>query len=233
MSLTNYYDIALFGKAETNLKTYGNKYIFHTYPPFSFETYYQELQNVYLTGSSESELVLIEYRTRVLTNLVTGNTSNIFVSGASVNCGNNIVTFTNTSGGTFDVDLSCLLTNSTFTGGTVSGFTTFLNGISSSTISADTYYGDASNLTGIVLQKTGITVSSMSWSLIGSFYEYEIMDNDITEDFVVDVIPNNSDYTSVIDSLILPQTISFSGKVKIFAINQPLVDIGVTVNIFK
>ena len=88
-------------------------------------------------------------------------------------------------------------------------------------------------MTGIVLQKTGITVSSMSWSLIGSFYEYEIMDNDITEDFVVDVIPNNSDYTSVIDSLILPQTISFSGKVKIFAINQPLVDIGVTVNIFK
>ena len=127
MSLTNYYDIALFGKAETNLKTYGNKYIFHTYPPFNFETYYQELQNVYLTGSSESELVLIEYRTRVLTNLVTGNTLNIFVSGASVNCGNNIVTFTNTSGGTFDVDLSCLLTNSTFTGGTVSGFTTFLN----------------------------------------------------------------------------------------------------------
>lgn len=123
MSLTNYYDIALFGKAETNLKTYGNKYIFHTYPPFSFETYYQELQNVYLTGSSESELVLIEYRTRVLTNLVTGNTSNIFVSGASVNCGNNIVTFTNTSGGTFNVDLSCLLTGGSGSNTYVTAFT--------------------------------------------------------------------------------------------------------------
>ena len=39
----------------------------------------------------------------------------------------------------------------TFTGGTVTGPTNFTGGLTASTISATTYYGDGSNLTGITM----------------------------------------------------------------------------------
>ncbi len=228
MSLTNYYDIALFGKAETSLKSYGNKFIFHSYPTFSFEDYKQELENVYLTGSSESELILIEYRTRILSDFVTGNTVNIFVSGASVNCGNNIVTFTNTSGGTFDVDLSCLFTGSTGITGP-----TGPTGLTGPT--GPTGLTGATGPTGTVpiTQVTGITVATGGWSLVSGLYEYDISDANITASSIVDVIPDNGDYTTVVAAQLLPANLSSSGQVKIFSVNLPTVDFDVTINILN
>ena len=54
--------------------------------------------------------------------------------------------------------------SSSFTGGTVSGSTTFTNGLSANTFSATTLYGDGSNLTGInayqyPTYKTGNTIT--------------------------------------------------------------------------
>ena len=49
-----------------------------------------------------------------------------------------------------------------FTGGTVVGFTTFLNGLSATTISATTFYGDGSHLTGISTQDTFVTGGTYS-----------------------------------------------------------------------
>ena len=62
----------------------------------------------------------------------------------------------NPSGSIINLEAS----GSTFTGGTVSGATTFTNGLSANTMSATTYYGDGSNLTGInSTEFTGGTVS--------------------------------------------------------------------------
>jgi hypothetical protein len=49
-----------------------------------------------------------------------------------------------------------------FTGGTVNGFTNFTNGLSATTISATTFYGDGSNLTGLSTQDTYLTGGTYS-----------------------------------------------------------------------
>jgi hypothetical protein len=87
----------------------------------------------------------------------------------------------------------------------VSGIT-LLTSLSSDTITGNTIYG-------VFTQKTGITVSSTSWSFIGGIYEYEILDGDITEDFIVDVVPNNEDYDTIIQSVMLQKTVSSLGSV--------------------
>jgi len=67
---------------------------------------------------------------------ITGFTD-VFVTGGTYNNNIGTATFTNNSGGTFNV--SGFLTSSTFTGGTVSGATNFTNGLTANTISATTY----------------------------------------------------------------------------------------------
>ena len=52
----------------------------------------------------------------------------------------------------------------TFTGGTVSGATNFTNGLTATTISATTYYGDGSNLTGIAASATEFVVNCRNQS---------------------------------------------------------------------
>jgi hypothetical protein len=104
--------------------------------------------------------------------------------------------------------------------------TTLLTTLSSDTITGNTIYG-------VFTQKTGITISSTSWNFIGGVYEYEILDGDITEDFIVDVVPNNEDYDTIIQSVMLQKTVSSLGSVKIFAKNQPLSDMTVTISIFR
>jgi hypothetical protein len=104
--------------------------------------------------------------------------------------------------------------------------TTLLPTLSSDTITGNTIYG-------VFTQKTGITVSSTSWTFISGVYEYEILDTDITEDFIVDVVPNNEDYDTIIQSVMFQKTVSSLGSVKIFAKNQPLLDMTVTINIFR
>jgi hypothetical protein len=67
------------------------------------------------------------------------------VTGGTYSSGT--ATFTNNTGGTFNV--TGFSNGSSFTGGTVTGTTTFTNGLSANTMSATTFFGDGSNLTGI------------------------------------------------------------------------------------
>jgi hypothetical protein len=93
-----------------------------------------------------------------VTGLFTGNTD-VFVTGGTFS--NDIFTFTNNTGGTFSITAST--TSSTeFTGGTVTGTTTFTNGLSANTMSATTYYGDGSNLTGPKSMKLIKTIKIVS-----------------------------------------------------------------------
>jgi hypothetical protein len=62
----------------------------------------------------------------------------IFVTGGTYN--NGTATFTNNSGGTFNISGFSTSTGASFTGGTVSGATNFTNGLTANTISATTYY---------------------------------------------------------------------------------------------
>jgi hypothetical protein len=82
-------------------------------------------------------------------------------------------------------------------------------------------------------QKTGITLLDTGWTLNAGLYEYDHSDVDILSTTIVDVIPDNADYLIVVAAEVLPQTISSSGSVKIFAVNEPTDDIGVTLNLFE
>jgi hypothetical protein len=64
----------------------------------------------------------------------------IYVTGGSYNQISGIATFTNNSGGTFTVDGFSTGSDEFFTGGTVTGPSNFLNGLTANTISATTYY---------------------------------------------------------------------------------------------
>jgi hypothetical protein len=62
--------------------------------------------------------------------------TDVYVTGGTYSAGT--ATFTNNTGGTFDV--TGFSTTTPFTGGTVSGATNFTNGLTANTISATTYY---------------------------------------------------------------------------------------------
>lgn len=84
-----------------------------------------------------------------------------------------------------------------------------------------------------VVQKIGITLLQTGWNLNAGLYEYQYNDVDILSTTIVDVIPNNADYSIVAAAKLLPQTISSTGSVKIFAVNPPTDDIGVTLNLIQ
>ena len=86
---------------------------------------------------------------------------------------------------------------------------------------------------GTFQQITGITVISQSWAPSGSIYSSSISNANITSNTVVDVIPDNADYTIVLAAQLLPANVSSAGEVKIFAVNEPTDDINVTLNLFK
>ena len=64
----------------------------------------------------------------------------VYVTGGSYNQISGIATFTNNTGGTFTVNGFSTGGGGSFTGGTVTGPTNFLDGLSANTISATTYY---------------------------------------------------------------------------------------------
>ena len=83
----------------------------------------------------------------------------IFVTGGTYS--GNTITFTNNSGGTFNV--TGITSSSIFTGGTVLGTTFFTSGLSANTISGGTFYGNGSGLTGLTdIYVTGATFSGTS-----------------------------------------------------------------------
>jgi hypothetical protein len=83
------------------------------------------------------------------------------------------------------------------------------------------------------IQVTGLTLLSTGWSLVGTLYEYDLNNANITANSIVDVIPDNADIDTVETAVILPHTDSSAGSVKIYSENEPTADIGVTINIFE
>lgn len=84
-----------------------------------------------------------------------------------------------------------------------------------------------------VVQVTGVTLSSGSWSLVSGLYEYQYSNANILDTSIVDIIPANASISIVKAAEILPATESFFGYVKIFATNAPTGNITVTVNIYN
>ena len=83
------------------------------------------------------------------------------------------------------------------------------------------------------LQITPITLAVAGWALVGDLYEYDYANVAIKSISVVDIVPSNSTIEIVKSASILPETISSTGSVKIYAENLPTADIVVTLNIFK
>lgn len=112
MALTNYCDYMLFRKAETLWNIFPLKVPptqQHITPTLTYSQYHDTLVNVYNTGLTENELVVADYRTKCLADFVTGVTAGgVHVTGATIDCNTDIATYTNSSGGTFTLDLSCV-----------------------------------------------------------------------------------------------------------------------------
>ena len=82
-------------------------------------------------------------------------------------------------------------------------------------------------------QVTGKTVNTAGWSLVGGLYQFDISDSNISSSSVVDVIPDNSGFSTVVAAELLPANVSSSNSVRIFANNLPSADFDVTINIFN
>ena len=129
---------------------------------------------------------------------VTGfKTDDVFVTGGTYSAGT--AQFINNTGGTFSISGFSTGGGSTFTGGTVAGLTTFTGGLSANTISATTYYGDGSNLTGIglpIIDFKGATSVAMNGSELAMDY-FLIPANTFTTN---DIIEISCTWTTVITS---------------------------------
>lgn len=81
------------------------------------------------------------------------------------------------------------------------------------------------------LQVTGITLTAANWALVGTLYEYDLANANITANSIVEVIPANASIATVKAAEVLPETDSSAGSVKLYAANAPSGDISVTINI--
>jgi hypothetical protein len=123
-----------------------------------------------------------------------------------------------------DDEVALYVTNFTSTGNI-----TFQRGrIVASTVGRQGNTGPA----GTITQVTPITILDTGWTLVSGLWEYDISDSNILANSIVDIIPANADYTTVIAAQLLPESISSVGQVKIFAVNQPTADFDITLNIF-
>ena len=117
----------------------------------------------------------------------------------------------------------------------------YANAITSNETNFNSHSGDTSihfemnQITGFTTttQVTGLTLTSTSWSLVSGYWEYDLSNGNITSSSIVDVIPDNDSVTIIQTANVLPKTVSSSGSVKLYAMNEPTDDISVTINIFK
>lgn len=82
------------------------------------------------------------------------------------------------------------------------------------------------------IQVTGQTLVQANWTLIGSFYEYDLANANILSTSFVDVIPDLASYDIAIAAEMYPNTLSSTGSVKLYTKNAPTGDIIVTINIY-
>ena len=110
--------------------------------------------DIYTTGGTYSNgnitLRRNDGNTVVISGLYTGYTApaDIYVTGGTYNGTTGIATFTNSTGGTFSV-------NGFFTGGIVTGYTSFQSGMSASTINGEIITSGGTNLYDIFLTVSG------------------------------------------------------------------------------
>jgi hypothetical protein len=76
-----------------------------------------------------------------------------------------------------------------------------------------------------------VDVPVASWALVSGLYESTILNANITSAKIVDIIPLNSSISVVQNAVVLPETSSSSGAVKIYATNLPTAPISVALNI--
>ena len=100
----------------------------------------------------------------------------------------------------------------------------------SGTIEATSFTG---SYQGTFTQVTGLTITSQSWGGASSLYSSSLSNSNILANSSVEVIPSNTDYSVVLAAQFLPENSGSSGKVTVFAVNQPTDDVGVTINIFN
>jgi hypothetical protein len=87
--------------------------------------------------------------------------------------------------------------------------------------------------TGTVLQIQDQVLIAENWVADGDIYRYTWESAKITENSIVDVVPSN-EYMDVVNAaVILPETESDSGYVKLYSKNAPTANIGVTINIME
>jgi len=91
--------------------------------------------------------------------------------------------------------------------------------------------GSVSSKSDKTIQITGVSLETSGWTLVGSFYEYDYANADITANKIVDVIPDKSTIDIVKAAEILPETLSGAGTVKLYSKNLPTATILVTINI--
>ena len=77
------------------------------------------------------------------------------------------------------------------------------------------------------------TLTTGSWTLVSGLYEQTVSNVNITATSIVDVIPDNADFSTVTAAQILPRTDSASGSVKVYSTNLPSANIGITLNIWN
>ena len=77
------------------------------------------------------------------------------------------------------------------------------------------------------------TLTVAGWVLVGSFYEQTLFNANITANSIVNVIPNNADYQTIVNAQLLPSNDSAAGSVKLYANNLPTTNIGVTLIILN
>jgi len=84
-----------------------------------------------------------------------------------------------------------------------------------------------------VTQVTPVTLATAGWTLVSGLYTYVYSNVLITSASIVDVIPANINIAIVKAADVLPNTLSATGTVTLYATNAPTGDILVTINIYK
>ena len=143
-----------FSESQTNITVKGYDIDWSTYPSISPQTDLYFIHNLVNDDTAPVYIGKINNRLVEVTKPI-----DIFVTGATKS--GTVATFTNNTGGTFTLTG---LTDTIFTGGTVTGATTFTGGLTANTISSTTYNGyvplptQSSASTGVVLSFVTDTV---------------------------------------------------------------------------
>jgi hypothetical protein len=135
-----------FSESQTNITVKGYDIDWSSYPPISPQTDLYFIHNLVNDDTAPVYIGKINNRLVEVTKPI-----DIFVTGGTYNSGTNTATFTNNSGGTFNVTGFTSGGGGSFTGGTVSGATTFTGGLTANTISATTITSPSISTYGLIV----------------------------------------------------------------------------------